>query len=290
METGKKVDVGGTVLNVYTEGRGNVTIVFLAGGGVTCPMLEYKPIYRRMSDKYRIAVIEKAGYGFSGEMKTPRTIENLVSESREALIKAGIEPPYVLAAHSYSGFETVYWANTYPDEVKAVLSIDMGIPDYAVLQGKEISEDKREKLLEKNHKLLKTIAKNGLIAKLLKNKTENVSGLLTSDELTEEEKKIYRQLFYKNLANREYVEESRLMTSNAAKAAGTGALKCPSCFYISDMKGMCKSKTWRQAGLDYAEKCGAEVHLSDKGHMMYGFIPDEMSETFMKFLENKGIT
>ena len=33
-------------------------------------------------------------------------------------------------------------------------------------------------------------------------------------------------------------------------------------------------------------KCGGEVHLSDKGHMMYAFIPDEMSETFTKFLNS----
>ena len=128
------VPVNGTELNVYTEGNGAITIVFMAGNGVTCPVLEYKPVYRRMSVKYRIAVIEKAGYGFSGSATTPRTVENLVSEDREALRMAGIEPPYVLAAHSYSGFEAVYWANTYPDEVKAVLSMDMGVPDMAVSQ------------------------------------------------------------------------------------------------------------------------------------------------------------
>ena len=289
METGKKVAVAGTTLNVYTEGSGSPTIVFLSGGGVTCPVLEYKPIYRRMSKNYRIAVVEKAGYGFSGEMKTPRTVENLVSEDREALRRAGIEPPYVLAAHSYSGLETVYWANSYPDEVKAVLSLDMGVPDYAVLQAEEVPDDKRDKLLAKQHRLLKTIAKGGLLAKLFRNKTENVSGLLTGNELTDEEKKIYRQLFYKNIANSEFIEESRLMTANAEAAVKTGDLKCPCCFYISDMKGMSKQKTWRQAGIEYAEKCGAEIHLSDKGHMMYTRIPDEMSETFLKFLAAHGI-
>ena len=284
-----KVPVNGTMLNVYTEGSGSVTVVFLSGGGVTCPALEYKPIYRRMSEKYRIAVIEKAGYGFSDSMKTSRTVENLVAEDREALRQAGIEPPYVLAAHSYSGLETVYWANTYPEEIKAVLSMDMGIPDYAVLQAKEVTDEKRDKLLAKQHRLLKLIAKDGLFAKLIKNKAENVSGLLSGSELTADEKQIYRRMFYKNLANNEYIEESRLMTANASEAVKTGVLKCPCCFYISDMKGMSKTVTWRQAGIDYAEKCGAEVHLSDKGHMMYAFIPDEMSDTFEKFLTAQGI-
>ena len=282
-----KLDSGS--LNVYTEGSGSVTIVFMSGNGVTSPVLEYKPIYRRLSSKYRIAVIEKAGYGFSGHMTTPRTIENLVGDDREALRRAGIEPPYVLAAHSYSGLEAVYWANTYPDEVKAVLSMDMGIPDYAVLQAEEVPDDKRDKMLERYHRFLKRVAKDGIIARLVRNKAENSSGLLTGNELTDDEKKLYRRLFYENIANREFVEESRQMTYNAKKAVETGTLKCPCCFFISDMKGMSKKISWRQAALDYAEKCGGEVHMSDKGHMMYASIPDEMSETFDKFLEAHGI-
>ena len=281
-----KVQVGETALNVYTEGNGDFTIVFMAGNGVTCPVLEYKPIYRRMSDKYRIAVIEKAGYGFSDSAKTPRTIENLVNEDREALHNAGIEPPYVLAPHSYSGFEAVYWANTYRDEVKAVLSMDMGIPAMAVLQAREVSEENRCGMVKKHQKLLQKVAKGGLITKLLKNKLENVSGLLSSNELTDEEKKIYREMFYKNISNQEFTDEALLMTDNAQKAENTGILKCPCCFYISDMKTLSKKVSWRKTGMDYAEKCGGEVHLSDKGHMMYAFIPDEMSETFSKFLNH----
>ena len=119
-----------------------------------------------------------------------------------------------------------------------------------------------------------------------KNKLENVSGLLTGSELTDEEKKIYREMFYKNIANPEFTDEALLMTENAEKAKNTGILKCPCCFYISDMKTLSKKASWRQTGIDYAEKCGGEVHLSDKGHMMYAFIPDEMSETFSKFLNS----
>ncbi|MBP5580264.1 MAG: alpha/beta hydrolase [Ruminococcus sp.] len=284
-----KVQIGDTALNVYTEGSGAVTIVFMAGNGVTFPVLEYKPIYRRMSKKYRIAVIEKAGYGFSDSAKTPRTIENLVSEDREALRKEGIEPPYVLAPHSYSGFEAVYWANIYPDEVKAVLSMDMGIPTMAVLQVKEVSEEKRCGMVRKQQKLLQKVAKGGFLTKLFRNKLENVSGLLSGSELNDEEKKIYREMFYKNIANPEFTDEAMLMTENAQKAENTGILKCPCCFYISDMKTLSKKLSWRQAGLDFAKKCDGEVHLSDKGHMMYAFIPDEMSDTFSKFLEAHSI-
>lgn len=277
------------MLNVYTEGKGAVTVVFMAGNGVTCPVLEYKPVYRRLSEKYRIAVIEKAGYGLSGGTNEPRKIENLVESDREALKKAGIAPPYVLAAHSYSGFEAIYWANTYPDEVKAVLSMDMGIPETAIQQSYEITELKRLKLLDRQFKVLKLIARDGVLAKITRSKTENVSGLMTGTELNSEEKELYQQLFYRNIANTEYYEEARLMTENAKKAEATGVLKCPCCFFISDMKTLSKNVDWRKIGTEYAQKCGGEVHLSDKGHFMYAYIPDEMAETFDNFIRRKVI-
>ncbi len=289
MNYDNKVNVNGTMLNVYTEGKGAVTVVFMAGNGVTCPVLEYKPVYRRLSEKYRIAVIEKAGYGLSGGTNEPRKLENLVESDREALKKAGIAPPYVLAAHSYSGFEAIYWANTYPDEVKAVLSMDMGIPETAIQQSYEITELKRLKLLDRQFKVLKLIARDGVLAKITRSKTENVSGLMTGTELNSEEKELYQQLFYRNIANTEYYEEARLMTENAKKAEATGVLKCPCCFFISDMKTLSKNVDWRKIGTEYAQKCGGEVHLSDKGHFMYAYIPDEMAETFDNFIKRKVI-
>ena len=279
------VEVGGTKLNVYTEGEGAVTIVFMAGNGVTLPVLEYKPIYRRMSKKYRIAVIEKAGYGFSESASEPRTIENLVAADREALRKARLEPPYVLAAHSYSGLEAVYWANTYPDEVKAVLSMDMAVPDTAIAQSRELPEEKRRVMIQKQQKLIHKISKGGILTKLMKNKLENATGLMSGNELTEDEKAVYKEYFYKNLAHKEYADEALLLIDNAVKTDKTGLLKCPCCFFISDMKLPVKNVSWKQNGIDYAKKCGGEVHLSDKGHMMYAFIPDEMAETFDKFLQ-----
>lgn len=278
------IEINGTHLNVYTEGEGDITIVFMSGNGVTLPVLEYKPIYRLMSDKYRIAVIEKAGYGFSGSKTTERTVENLVAEDREALAKAGIEPPYVLAPHSYSGFEAVYWANTYPDEVKAVLSMDMGIPQTAIAQSKVVPAEKHRTMLMRQQKMLQKLRRDSLVAKLLKNKLENMSGLLSGNELTDEEKELYREYFYRNIAHQEYTDEGMLMTENAIKAEKTGLLKCPCCFFISDMKMLTKTVSWRQNGIEYAEKCGGEIHLSDKGHMMYAVIPDEMADTFKKFL------
>ena len=55
---GEKYPVGKGKISVYTEGSGDLTIIFLSGAGVTSPVLEYRPLYRQMSDTYKIAVVE----------------------------------------------------------------------------------------------------------------------------------------------------------------------------------------------------------------------------------------
>ena len=286
---GKLIKVGETELNVYSEGNGNVTLVFMAGSGVGCPVLEYSPIYRKMSEDYRIAVVEKAGYGSSGKATTKRSVDNLVNESRAALKAAGIQPPYVLVPHSYSGFEAIWWANTFPDEVAAVLGLDMGFPNMMKAQAAQIPHSKKVVMVDKTRKLMQRIAKRGLLDKLLRNKTVNASGLLSGNALTMEEKRFYEDTYYKNIASEAVFEESILAEENAAKAEGTGYLRCPACFLVSNMRSPVKALTWQQAAKDYAEKCGAEIHLLDENHMMYTKIPDKIVGIFTDFLRSKNI-
>ena len=286
---GKLIKVGETELNVYSEGNGNVTLVFMAGSGVGCPVLEYSPIYRKMSANYRIAVVEKAGYGSSGKAATKRSVDNLVNESRAALKAAGIQPPYVLVPHSYSGFEAIWWANTFPDEVAAVLGLDMGFPNMMKAQAAQIPHSKKVVMVDKTRKLMQRIAKRGLLDKLLRNKTVNASGLLSGNALTMEEKRFYEDTYYKNIASEAVFEESILAEENAAKAEGTGYLSCPACFLVSNMRSPVKALTWQQAAKDYAEKCGAEIHLLDENHMMYTKIPDKIVGIFTDFLRSKNI-
>lgn len=286
MNYGEKVSIGNGKINIYTEGSGEKTIIVLSGAGVSSPVLEYRPLYRRMSDKYKIAVIEKSGYGLSESTGTARTVENMVRESREALQCAGIKPPYILMPHSYSGFETIYWANTYPDEIIAVLSIDMGLPETAAEMGKILTAEKVDANIRRTRKFYSKIKKRGILTKIFKNKLENASGLMTSDYLTDEEKKLYQELFYKNLGNDDIFAENRELVSNGETAGKTGMLKVPAFFYISDMKVPLKQGSWRDYAIKYAESIGAEYRLTDKGHLMYSRIPGEMASDFINFLES----
>lgn len=286
MKYGTKINVGKGKINIYSEGKGDNTIIVLSGAGVSSPVLEYRPLYRKMSDKYKIVVIEKSGYGLTESTGTARTVENMVNESREALQCAGIKPPYILMPHSYSGFETIYWANTYPDEVIAVLSIDMGLPETAAEMGKILTPKQVEKNIRRTRKLYSIIKKRGILTKILRNKLENASGLMTSDYLTDDEKELYEELFYKNLGNDDIFAENRSLVSNGEIVSKTGKLKVPAFFYISDMKVPMKQGSWRDNAIQYAESIGAEYKLTDKGHLMYSRIPDQMASDFINFLES----
>lgn len=126
---GDPVSVNSHNLNIYSEGSGEQTLVFLSGGGTSSPVLDFRSLYTLLTDDYQIAVVEKAGYGFSevnGEIS--RDIETILSETRQALQLAGIDGPYILCPHSMSGIEALYWAQEYPEEVTAIIGLDMAVP------------------------------------------------------------------------------------------------------------------------------------------------------------------
>ena len=51
-----------------------------------------------------------------------------MEELRSTLKAEGLDGPYVLMPHSISGIDALYYANTYPDEVCAVIGIDCTLP------------------------------------------------------------------------------------------------------------------------------------------------------------------
>lgn len=71
---------------------------FLSGSGTCSPILDFKSLYSLLSDDYRIVVVEKFGYGYSDVVDEDRNIQTILSETRLALNKAGIEGIYVLCA------------------------------------------------------------------------------------------------------------------------------------------------------------------------------------------------
>ena len=121
---GQMIDVYDGRMHVYKIGSGNETIVLLPGMGIGLPSADFGPLMRRLSEKYTVVCIEYFGVGFSSQTQRARTSENYVDEIRTALKSVGVNPPYVLMAHSISSVYSEYYASKYPEEVQAIISLD----------------------------------------------------------------------------------------------------------------------------------------------------------------------
>lgn len=194
---GQLVEVDGHNMSIYTEGEGEHTIVFMSGSGTPSPILDFKVLYSRLSDDYRIAVVEKFGYGFSDMVDGERDMDTILRQDREALAKAGIEGPYVLCPHSFSGYEATLWAQKYPDEVEAIIGLDCCTPNCE-------SED----TLRSTDKLMAVVRP---VDRVL-----NYMGLFRlypfdqSGTLTKEEKKIFTEIACHKILNDTMINEASL--------------------------------------------------------------------------------
>ena len=126
---GQLVAVNGHKMSVLVKGNGPQTLVFLSGAGTASPILDFKDVYDGLSDKYRIVLVERAGYGYSEDTSQSRDVAVVLSETRQALAKAHVSGPYIVISHSMASLETLLWQENYPSEVKAVVGLDWAFPE-----------------------------------------------------------------------------------------------------------------------------------------------------------------
>lgn len=272
---GKIVEVNGHNMSVYTEGEGDKTLVFLSGGGTCSPILDFKSLYSLLSNEYKIAVVEKFGYGFSDVVDEQRDIDTMLSETRMALEKAGIEGPYVLCPHSMSGLEALYWAQKYPEEVEAVIGLDMAVPAYY--------DEMRISI---------PITKLGQYGAAL-GITRWIPGLAESDAikvgtLSEEEKEIYRAVFYQRTATVTMIDEVKAVKDNAKTVKENGVPQVPMLLFISNGSGGTgfTEETWRRIPKEYIAGCDNASYIElDCPHYVHDYEYEKISEEIRNLLK-----
>ena len=269
---GQLVEVDGHKMSVYTEGTGDKTLIFLSGSDTPSPILDFKSLFSLLSDEYRIVVVERFGYGFSDIVDKPRDIATVLSETRAALAVADIDGPYVLCPHSMSGLEALYWAQQYPEEVEAIVGLDMAVPD-------AYENFKNNVFMNATSQFN---AKTGIIRLVpLLNELDCVK----HGTLTEEEKKIAHALLYKNFSNKTTINELKYVSENATIVGAGEIPQVPMLLFISNDTSTTELTDAAQRYANTVEN--AKVIQLDCPHYVHDYEYNRISKEIKAFLQER---
>ena len=272
MPIGKKVVVNGHQMNVYIKGEGSETIVFLSGAGIASPILDFKNLTDSLSKKYKVVIVERAGYGYSEDSNQSRDVMEVLSETRQALSQANVTGPFIILSHSMASLESLAWQEKYPDEVKALVGLDWALPaSYEDL---------------KDNQALLTVAYWSSKIGLLRYFPE--SFYIKNPTLTETERQQYKLLAYKQLMSQAMLHESRLAKENAKKVPSSINPKIPALLLVSNGDGTSFNQSeWQHYAETFASgQSNVQVIYMDAPHDLYHYQNNELVSRIEEFLEN----
>jgi pimeloyl-ACP methyl ester carboxylesterase len=85
--------------------------------------------YTKMAVFTRACWYDRAGVGWSDPPSSPRTSASVASDLHEALQRARVLPPYVMAGGSVGGEYVHIYTARYPSDVAGLVLIDSAVPD-----------------------------------------------------------------------------------------------------------------------------------------------------------------
>ena len=267
---GQQVTVNGHRMNVSVKGEGSETIVFLSGAGIASPILDFKNLTDSLSKKYKVVVVERAGYGFSEDSDQSRDVMTVLSETRQALSQAEVSGPYVIVSHSMASLESLAWQEKYPNEVKALVGLDWALPaSYEDL---------------KDNQALLTVAYWSSKIGLLRYFPE--SFYIKNPTLSETERQQYKLLAYKQLMSQAMLHESRLAKENAKKVPSSINPKIPALLLVSNGEGTTFSQSeWQHYAERFAsDQSNVQVVYMDAPHDLYHYQNNELVSRIEGFL------
>ena len=269
---GQQVLVNGHQINIYVEGDGPETIVVLSGAGIASPILDFKEVLESLSKRYKVVIVERAGYGYSDDSNHSRDVMEVLSETRQALSQANITGPFIILSHSMASLESLAWQEKYPDEVKALIGLDWALPSsYEDL---------------KQNQALSTVAYWSSKIGLLRYFPE--SFYIKNQTLIESERKQYKLLAYKQLMSQAMLYESQTVKENAKKVPSNINPKIPTLLLVSNGKGTGFSQSeWQHFAEKFAsEQSNVRVIYMDAPHDLYHYQSHAIVSRINEFLEN----
>ena len=269
---GQQVLVNGHQMNVYVEGDGPETIVFLSGAGIASPILDFKNVSDSLSKKYKVVIVERAGYGYSEDSNQSRDVMEVLSETRQALSQVNVTGPFIILSHSMASLESLAWQEKYPDEVKVLIGLDWALPS------------SYENL--KDNQALHTVAYWSSKIGLLRYFPESV--YIKNPTLTESERQQYKLLAYKQLMSQAMLHESRMVKENAKKVPSSINPKIPTLLVVSNGQGTSFSQLeWKNYAERFASgQSNVKVVYMDAPHELYHYQSDAIVSQIEDFLKS----
>ena len=297
---GQMVEVDGHKMHVYVTGDENAedTIVFLHGTGMADASVAMQPLFDKLADGFRIVYVDRPGNGYSEAGCKDKSVDNIVEETRKALTGAGIEGSLTLFAQTTSGIEAFYWARKYPEEIHAIIGLDMSTPEeYASYQSEESGF----------RYMMYLFSKIGVTRHIDSAYPEDRYNLYSDKQILVRSALISRGSYTKDM-----YEEDKALGDNARAANEGGFLEdIPMLVLLSnpiiepylstDASAMADLKAakeehpeydfesaYNKARKEYFEQYDNVecVELSGPS-ALYTYVPEEMSEKIMDFLMNK---
>jgi len=126
---GLLVNVDGHQMHLQVRGPDidGPTVVLDAGMGSFSPNWHWVQV--ELASTVKSVAYDRAGLGWSRPSRRQRDAQTIAMELRDALREAGIEPPYVLAGHSFGGLPVRAFADLYPELTAGLVLVDASHPD-----------------------------------------------------------------------------------------------------------------------------------------------------------------
>jgi pimeloyl-ACP methyl ester carboxylesterase len=274
---GTFVAVDGYKMHIYTQGskKDKPTILIMSAYGIAAPVYDYKALYSKLSDDYRIVVVEKFGYGYSDISGLPRDVGTIVEEYRGALKLLGEKGPYVLMPHSMSGLEALYWAQHFPNEISAIVGLDIAVPE--TYQYKT------------NNLFLSFFGSADFLKVMIFMGLHRIpcTGLISDRGLTKTDLAQNQYLTYKMLLNKDVIAESNAVDSNAQIVQKGGIPNIPMLMFSSNGDGTGLGNKWVQCELSFARQSNKiKLIQLDCSHMIQYYKSDYVSKITKKYLQD----
>lgn len=135
---GELIDVGGYSLHLYCTGEGGPAVILDAGLGDWS--INMANLQEQIAEFTQVCTYDRAGYGWSEEGPEPRTSQQIVDELAALLENGEVEPPYILAGHSFGGVNVMMFAAQHPELVEAVVLLDASHPEQMDALNAEVPE------------------------------------------------------------------------------------------------------------------------------------------------------